>query len=117
MSKLLIVENQKNLALLYKREFLEDGYDVILAREGNEAINKTKRYHPDLVIMDIRLPGLDGITTMGEILQINKNIPIIINTEYPIYKDDFITWAVKTFVIKSGDLTELKNEVSKFLDN
>lgn len=115
MSKILIVEDEPNLRILYEKEFSEEGYDVVFAKDGKEAIQKTKEHAPDLIIMDLRLPEVDGIEAMQRILEIDKNIPIIINSAYSSYQDDFKSWAAKAYVIKSGDLTELKNKVVEFL--
>lgn len=115
MSKILIVEDEPNLRILYEKEFSEEGYDVVFAKDGKEAIQKTKEHAPDLIIMDLRLPQLDGIEAMRLILEINKDIPIIINSAYSSYQDDFMSWAAKAYVIKTSDLTELKNKVAEFI--
>ena len=117
MSRILIVEDEQNLAILYKKEFIEDGYDVIIANEGNEAIEKMKRYHPDLIVVDIMLYGMDGITLINKIIEINKDIPIVINSSYSDYLDDFRIGAAKAFVIKSSDVSELKMKVKESLCN
>ncbi len=67
--------------------------------------------------MDINLPKMDGIETMGWILSKHKNIPIIINTAYSSYKDNFMTWAADAFIVKSSDLTELKSKIKEIIIN
>ena len=116
MSKLLIVEDEKNLRTLYKKEFEKDGYEVYLASEGNEALNIVEKENPDLIVIDIRMSGMDGIEAMKKILNKNKDIPIIINSAYSSYMDNFMSWAAKAYVIKSSDLTELKSKVKEFID-
>lgn len=113
MAKLLIVEDNKNLRTLYKEEFQREGYEVILAKDGTEAIQKMKNKNPDLVILEMKLPDMDGITAMSRMIQINKFLPIIINSDYCYYRDDFNTWGAKAYLIKSGNLTELKNKVAE----
>ena len=117
MPKLLIVEDEANLSILYEREFKKEGYDVILAREGEEAILKTREYAPDLVILDIKMENMDGITAMRQMLEINRNLPIIINSAYSSFMSDFMSWAARAYVIKSSDLTELKKKVAENLKN
>ena len=114
MSKLLIVEDEINLGMLYSGEFQKEGYEVILARDGIEAIRMTKDHDPDIVVMDIRLPKMNGINVMKQILKIKKNLPIIINTSYSSFMDDFNSWAAKAYVIKSGDMSFLKKKVAEF---
>ncbi len=65
--------------------------------------------------MDINLPLMDGIEAMGHILSKNKDIPIIINTAYSNYKDNFMSWAADAYIVKSSDLTELKNKIEELL--
>ncbi|KPK90250.1 chemotaxis protein CheY [bacterium SM23_31] len=117
MKKLLIAEDDSNLRLLYEKEFSEDGYYVILAKNAKEAISKAKREKPDLIVMDIRMPEQSGIEAMNEIKSFARKIPVILNTAYPIYKDDFSTWPAAAYVLKSADLSELKKTVNEaFMD-
>ncbi|NVM01434.1 MAG: response regulator [Candidatus Helarchaeota archaeon] len=115
MAKLLIVEDEKNLRILYKNEFIEEGYEVLLAAEGKEAIKIAEKESPDLIIMDIRMPQMDGIDVMKKILEKNKDIPIVINSAYSSYMDNFMSWAAKAYVIKSSDLSELKSKVREYI--
>ena len=113
--RILIVEDEKNLRMLYRREFVDEGYDVILASEGESAIKLFEKETPDLIVLDIRIPKIDGIEVMKRILAKNKDIPIIINSAYGSYMDDFMSWAAKAYVLKSSDLSELKAKVREFI--
>ena len=113
--KILIVDDDKSLRILYEKEFAEDGYDVLLAASGKEAIEKLGE-NPDVIVMDIKMPGMNGIETIGKILSINRGIPIIINSAYSVYKNNFLTWPATSYVIKSSDLTELKESISSVLN-
>lgn len=113
---ILIVDDDKSLRILYEKEFSEEGFNILLASSGKEAIELLSD-GPDLIIMDIKMPGMDGLETMGKILSINKDIPIIINSAYSVYKDDFMTWPAKEYVVKSSNLTELKNVVKSYLES
>ena len=70
---------------------------------------------PDLVIMDIRMPGMDGIEAMGRILEEKNEIPVVINTAYSSYKNSFMSWCADAYVTKSSDLTELKDTIRNIL--
>ena len=113
MKKLLIAEDDENLRLLYEREFTEDGFTVILAQNGKEAIEKTKKEKPDAIIMDIRMPGMDGIEALNTIKTITRDTPVILNTAYPIYQDDFSTWPASAYVVKSADMSGLKDALNE----
>jgi CheY-like chemotaxis protein len=65
--------------------------------------------------MDINMPKMDGIEAMGKILSEHKRIPIIINTAYSSYKDDFMSWSADAYIIKSSDLKELKDKIKELL--
>ncbi len=115
MTTILLVEDNKNQRLLYEQELRLEGYEIVTAADGKEALEKAQEQPLDLVIMDINLPKMDGIETIGRILSKNKGIPIIIYTAYSIYKDYFMSWMADAYIIKSSDLTELKNKIKELL--
>ena len=87
----------------------------MLARDGKECLEQVKKESPDLIILDIRMPRMDGLEAIGKIIEIDKNIPIIINSAYSTYKDDFMSWAADAYVVKSYDLDSLKNAIKEVL--
>jgi CheY-like chemotaxis protein len=116
MAKILLVEDEKNVALLYAQALEEEGYAVVCAGDGRTAIQLVRSERPDLVIMDINLPEkMDGLESMSRILGDNKNIPVIINTGYSEYKDNFMSWAAEAYVLKSADLDPLLSAVRSAL--
>jgi two-component system response regulator (stage 0 sporulation protein F) len=114
--KILLVDDEENLLMLYKQELLDEGYQVVTAVNAREGIEKIKREKLDLVIMDIRMPAMDGLEAIGKILGLKKDIPIILNSAYSNYKEDFMSWAADAYVVKSSDLTQLKNTIRNVLD-
>lgn len=115
MKTILLVEDDKNQLLFYEQELALEGYTIITARDGFEAVKKVQEKSPDLVVMDINMPRLNGIDAISKILSVGRKIPIIINTAYSSYKDNFMTWSADAYIIKSSDLTELKNKIKEFL--
>lgn len=115
MKTILVVEDDKNQLLLYEQELSYEGYNIITAKDGLEAIKKVKDQLPDLIVLDINMPKMDGIEAMGKILSEHKKIPIIINTAYSSYKDDFMSWSANAYVIKSSDLKELKDKIKEVI--
>jgi len=115
MTTVLVVEDDKNQRLLYEQELKLEGYEVVTAADGKDALGKIQEQLPDLIIMDINMPKMDGIETMGKILGKNREIPVIINTAYSNYKDNFMSWAADAYIVKSSDLSELKNTVKEVL--
>lgn len=115
MAKLLIVEDEKHQRELYAMEFEDEGYEVDQASNGKEAVDMVKANKYDLVIMDIRMPEMDGIEALGKILSRDKKIPIVIYTAYSNYKSNFMTWTADAYVTKSSNLDEIKDKVSEIL--
>ncbi|MCL1833726.1 MAG: response regulator [Leptospirales bacterium] len=115
MSKLLIVEDEKNLRDLYGEDLAESGYEVVKAANGKIAIELIKNDHFDLIIMDIRMPEMDGIETLGKVITMEKKIPVIIYTAYSNYKSNFMTWTADAYLTKSSNLDELKNKIKELL--
>ncbi len=117
MTTILLVENDKNQRLLYEQELRIEGYEIEIAEEGKDVLKKVQEQPLDLVVMDINLPMMDGLDIMDWILSKHRNIPTIINTTYSSYKDNFMTWAADAFIVKSSDVTELKNKIKELITN
>ena len=115
MKTILIADDDKNLALLYEEELTEEGYRVGVVYDAKSAITRIEEAPPDLLILDIRMPGMDGIEALSHILGKNNKLPVILNTAYSNYKDNFMTWAADAYVVKSSDLTELKDTIKDVL--
>lgn len=115
MEKVLCVDDDLSLLRLYHDELTEEGYKVILAKDGKEALMKFAKESPDVVVMDIRMPGMDGIETLNLMLGKDRHIPIILNTAYPEYRKNFMAWGAEAYVIKSSDLTELRRKIREVL--
>lgn len=115
MSRILIVEDEEFQRDLYATELADEGYEVDQAANGKEAVNMVTKQEYDLVILDIRMPEMDGIEALGQILSRQKKTPIIIHTAYSNYKSNFMTWTANAYVTKSSNLNELKEKVKEVL--
>jgi DNA-binding response OmpR family regulator len=115
VKKILVVEDDESQRILYHDELSEAGYEVMLAANGREALNQLDRDKPDLIILDIVMPVMDGMETLGRIIREYRDVPIILNTAYSSYKDDFMSWGADAYVVKSADLRELKEKVQEIL--
>ena len=113
--KVLVVEDDTNQRLLYEEELREEGYDVISAGDGREALRVAREENPDLVVLDINMPAMDGLDALSQLLEINPTLPVIINTAYPGYQDSFTAWSADAYIVKSSDLSELKKTVAQLL--
>ena len=116
MVKILCVDDDSSLLFLYQEELSEEGYEVIVARNGKEALEKYDRESPHLVILDIRMPNMDGLETLNALLGKNRQLPVILNTAYPIHRNNLMAWGVEAYLIKSSDCTELKGKIREVLE-
>lgn len=113
--KLLIVDDDTNIQRLYKEELEEEGYDVVVATTGKDALVMFDEENPDIVTLDILMPDIDGISLLRKMKEKRPNIPIIMSTAYD-YRDDFAVWASEAYIVKSSDLSELKKTIKKLVD-
>jgi len=113
--KILVVDDDAHMRELLTQELEDAGYQVVVAATGEEALEKVRSDHPDLVILDLVMPILAGTEALPQIIELDQQIPVIINTGYGSFRDDFITWAAKAYVVKSGDTEELKARVREAL--
>lgn len=81
--KILVADDSRSVRAVLRRTLSAAGYDVILASDGLEAVRSAQRDQPDLVILDIQMPEMDGYTACQEILALEKmssGIPIVFLT-------------------------------------
>jgi DNA-binding response OmpR family regulator len=115
MPRILVVDDEENFRKLYSMELSSEGYDVSLADSGQAAIQSVSEEMPDIVILDVKMSGKDGLETLSELKKQNKGLPIILNTAYSSYKNNFQSWLAEDYVIKSVDLSELKMKIRSLL--
>lgn len=112
MKKILVVDDEEPIRRLLKEEFEEEGYAVVAASSGKEALARMNDPEkPDLVILDLRMPGMNGIEVMEFFSRMKNRIPVIIFSAYGAYKNDPGLMGADSYVIKSSDLTQLKDRV------
>ncbi|MFH7325771.1 response regulator [Desulfurivibrio sp. C05AmB] len=115
MKKILLVDDEESIQLLYREELEEEGYEIHSALTGEEALAKLDIVKPDLIILDINMPGMNGIEALRRIKEINPAIPVILCSAYQEFKQDLASWASEEYIVKSADLSELKQAVKKYL--
>ncbi|MFQ6132294.1 MAG: response regulator [Armatimonadota bacterium] len=112
---ILIVEDERNLRSFYEQELRTAGYDVIGVDGGIAAVEVVGREKVDLVVLDIGMPDMDGLEAMRKMLDKNRKLPIVLNTAYEAFKDDFMSWAAEAYILKSADPKELLDTIASIL--
>jgi len=115
MPKLLVVDDESSIRLLYAQELAEEGHDVTTAASAVEAVEKLEQGDFDLVVLDIKLKNESGLDLLQKIVKERHEMPVILCTAFSFYKDDFSAWLADGYIVKSSDLTELKEEIQRVL--
>ena len=117
MTTLLVVDEEANTRLLYKDEFQDEGYEVTVAETTEEAMEKIHQSKPDIITLDLKIPGTRGIEFLRKIKKEENDIPVVLCSAYAGYKKDFRISVYDAFVIVSADLTELKATIKLILSH
>ena len=115
MSRLLVVDDEANIRILYSEELADEGYEVAPPANTAEAIEKLQQTSFDLVVLDIKLKNENGIELLQKLVRERHEMPVILCSAFSCYKDDFSAWLADGYIVKSGDLTELKQEIARVL--
>lgn len=122
--KVLIIEDDAELGELVQMRLKQNGYEVIVASRGDEGVKKAREEHPDLIVMDVFLPHMDGFTALKEIryggkpkgAEPLKDIPIIVVTgRAPMMEEMFRMEGATDFMTKPVDITALVGRIDKIL--
>ena len=111
MPKILLVDDEENIRLLYSEELKDDGYDVAIASDGKNLLKKIQDESPDLIVLDIKLADYNGLDLLQQIRRKYYNLPVILCSAYPSYKGGLKAMSADNYVIKSSDLNELKEKI------
>lgn len=119
MAKIMVVDDEEGVLFVVKEMLREAGYDVVSCGSGEECLDKIKREMPDLVLMDIMMPGMDGWATAAKIKEDpeTRHIPVAMLTVRGSKEDKLWSfhWSkCDAYLVKPIDREELL-KVSKWL--
>jgi DNA-binding NtrC family response regulator len=116
MKKILVVDDEANIRILYADELAEEGYEVVTAANTAEAVEKLQESDFDLAVLDIKLKNESGIELLQKLVKERHDMPVILCSAFSCYKDDFSAWLADGYIVKSGNLDELKQEIARVLE-
>jgi two-component system response regulator (stage 0 sporulation protein F) len=112
---ILVVDDEDHIRKLYEKELSEEGYQVRTTGSGVEALSIAQSLPLDLVILDIKMQGQNGLEILNDLKKVNQNTPVILNSAYSTYKSDFQSWLADAYLVKSPNLHELKKKIRELL--
>ncbi|MCK5180022.1 MAG: response regulator [Candidatus Omnitrophica bacterium] len=118
--KILIIDDEPDMVYAVQMRLETSGYQVVTALDGNEGLEKARKENPDLIILDVMLPNLDGykISRMLKFDEKYKNIPIIMFTARGQRDDIKLGYevGVDVYLVKPFEWKVLLEEINKLLD-
>lgn len=107
---LLIVDDQQGVRRLLYEAFSDEGYRVRMAAGGQEALLMASQEMPDLILLDIKMPVMNGLETLRELRKVNPDIPVLMMTAYGELEvvEGAKKLGVKHYLIKPFDLNEVR---------
>ena len=112
---ILIADDDRQIRTSITRFLSDSGFRVSAAEDGVAAFAAVENGRFDLVVLDIKMPGMDGIQTLNEIKKIDKDQHVILCSAYGEFKQDFSSWVSDAYVVKSADMRELKETIKNVL--
>ena len=116
MPVVMVVECDRYQRLLLTEELEDEGYTVVPVASAAEALETLPAARPDLVVIEVRLPAMDGLDLMGRLVEIDSRLPVVIHTATDGFQDNFLSWVADAYILKQSDLTELKDTVRGLLE-
>jgi twitching motility two-component system response regulator PilH len=119
MAHILVVDDSATDQFVFKRVLEENGHQVTVASDGREGVDLARQLAPDLVLMDVVMPGLNGFQATRELHQTNetKDIPVVMVTTKDGRAD--IKWAQQqgacAYIVKPAKESQLLGCISKFV--
>lgn len=117
MKQLLIVDDQFGIRILLNEVFQKEGYKIFQASNGKQALDIVKMRRPDLVLLDIKIPGIDGIEILKRMKKIVPDIKVIVMTAYGELNmiEEAMELGAITYFAKPFDIEEMRDTVKKHI--
>jgi len=116
MARILLIDDDEHIRLLYTEELSEEGHEVITPALNDKVLSAVNRFKPDVVLLDIKMGDYDGLELLQHLRNNHLSLPIILCSAYDTYKVDPRTMAADYYVVKSFDLSELKTAIQRAIE-
>ena len=115
---ILVVDDQQGVRKLLQEVLTEQGYEVVTAANGIKALDLLSRLKPCAVVLDMKMPGLDGLETLKKLRERDSEIPVIMMTAYGELdtEERFRQYGVHQFLVKPFDLNDVCLLIKKVLE-
>lgn len=117
-NKILIADDEANMIWALKRALGKEGYEIVSAENGEEALEMFSKQEPDLVILDIKMPKIDGMEVLRNIREVNPKIPVVMITAHGSTKlaVEAMKLGALDYISKPFDIEELRVIIRKALE-
>ena len=117
MAKILVIDDELNIRTLIDLLLSRQGFDVVLADNGWTGLQLYRQEHPDVIVLDLKMPGLDGVTVLKEIRRVDLNQPVIIWTgaNTPRTEQQIRALGVNEVIMKGSALHALEDTIKRLL--
>ena len=120
MTKILYIEDNPDNVYMLTRRLKKKGFELIIAGDGQEGIDKAIEENPDLILMDLSLPTMDGWTATAKIKEIEqvKDIPIIALSAHamPEHRDRALKAGCSDYDTKPVDIKRLLSKIGQYIE-
>jgi DNA-binding response OmpR family regulator len=117
MAKVLVIDDAPNVRTLLDMILRQQGYDVILADNGWTGLQLYRQEHPDVILLDLNMPELDGVTVLKQIRSVDLKQPVIVLTgdDTPEAEQRVRALGVSEFMVKGSSLDLLGHTLKRIL--
>jgi len=113
MADILFIDDDESIRFLVQEELSLEGHAVRLAGDGSRGLQAVEDALPDVVVLDIKMPGLGGIEVLRRLKTSHPSLPVLLFTAYNDYADEARELGADGYLVKSPDLTSLKDAIRK----
>jgi two-component system nitrogen regulation response regulator GlnG len=114
----LVVDDEPSVGMIFHRILGEAGYEVVSASDGNECLRSIKKQEPNLVFLDLQMPGLNGVETLRRLRETHPSLPVVIMTAYQTVSSAVETMKLGAldYLIKPLDADHVKSVTRQALE-